>query len=291
MTNQKEDAMAKSSSKAVAKVDEEIHTNNVIPLADVPDYLQGVRQTGLEGLDKTDFKIPRIKLLQPLNPEITAFQGKALPSEFWHTGMNVSLGTEFRFVPLVVNKRVILWNPRESGGGILAMSHDGINWSQGANKDFSVKLKNVKEMVQWSTKGNVAESKLLEWGSFNPDDDESGPAATLSYEYLMYLFDKPDLSPIVMSCYRTAIPKAKQFNTALLMLKRPIQSVLVKCSSKETGEGQQTWHIPQFETEGYVDKNTYELTSVLAEKYSNYVPAEEDRPIDEGEKATDSKEY
>lgn len=277
--------------KVVAKIDEEAQSA-VIPLSEAPDYLQGEKATGLEGLGNQDFKIPRIKLLQPLNPEISAFQGKAIPSEFWHTGLNISLTTEFRFVPCIIQKRVILWNPREEGGGILAMSHDGVNWSQGANKEFKIKLKNVKEPVTWNTKGNVPQSKLLEWGSYNPDDDESGPAATLSYEYLMYLYDNPDLSPIVMSCYRTMIPKAKQFNTALLMLKRPINSVLVKCSSQEAGEGGNTWHIPQFETQGYVEKEIFELTKSIAAKYAAYAPVEDDRPVDLNEaKVTDSKDY
>jgi len=55
---------------------------------DVPEYLKDKSSTGLEALGQGDFKVPRIKLLQPLNPEVKSYPGVAIPGEFWHTVTN-----------------------------------------------------------------------------------------------------------------------------------------------------------------------------------------------------------
>lgn len=237
----------------------------------MPDYLKDTKSTGLEGLGKDDFRVPRIKLLQALNPEVRSFQGQAIPGEFWHTGANTSLGSEFLFVPILAGKRVILWDPNEGqqGGDILAFSKDGINWQAGANKTFKVKLKGGKD-VTWATGKNVAASKLDEWGSSDPEKDNSPPAATLIYEYLCYLPDHPELSPCVMGAFRTALPNAKGFNTSLFMLRKPTASVAVRCFADEKTEGKQAWFVPQFKLAGYVSRELYAITSKFGEQYAEY---------------------
>ena len=260
--------MAKKSTAVSINVEQ--RTRSLQSLDQVPDYLNGDRQTGLDSLDQTDFKVPRIKILQPLNPEIKSFQGKAIPGEFWHTGSNTSLGLEFNFVPCIASKKVILWNPRDEGGGMLAFSSDGKTWQQGANTEFSVKIKNVKKPIIWSTGKDVQSSGLLNWGTFNPDDPDSGPAAQLSYEYLCYLPDFPNLSPVVMGVSRTAIANAKAFNTALLMLRKPIQSVQVRCFSDEKSEDVNTWWVPNFEMSGFVGKDIYDIAKSISEKQAGY---------------------
>lgn len=256
---------------AIAKISEAKEDKfEITSLNESPDYLQNSKSTGLEALGQSDFKIPRIKLLQPLSPEIRSFQGKAIPSEFWHTGSNTSLGTEFKLVPCIASKRVILWNPREEGGGMLAFSRDGKSWDTGANQKFSVKLKNVKTPVTWETGRDVQDSGLTEWGTYNPDDLESGPAAQISYEYLCYLIDYPDLSPVVMGMSRTSLTNAKNFNTSMLMLRKPIQSVMVRCFSDARNEGSNEWWVPNFELKGFVSKQYYDIAKGIADRQSNY---------------------
>lgn len=260
--------MAKAKSTEVATITED-NKNTLIPLDSAPDYLTGEKVTGMEALSGSDFKIPRIKHLQPLTPEITSFPGKAIPGEFWHTGANKSLGNEFNFVPCLISKRVIIWHP-DRGVGMLAFSRDGLHWDQGGNQVHEVKIKNVPKPVKWNTGKDVASSKLLDWGTFNPDDPDSGPAATLSYEYLCYLPDYPELSPVVMGLYKTAINNGKQLNTSILMTRRPPQSLLVRCFAEEKHEGENTWHVPKFETQGYIPKELYEICKNIAEKQASY---------------------
>lgn len=246
--------------------------SDIIPFDSVPDYLKDQAQSGLESLGKDDFKIPRIKLLQALNPEIQSFKGEAIPGEFWHTGANISLGSEFKFVPIVAGKRVILWDPNDGNqdGGIIAFSKNAKDWISGGNTKHKVKLKGVSEDVVWDTGKNVPSSGLLEWGSSNPEDNNSAPAAQLTYEYLCYLPDNPMLSPCLLGLFRTALPNAKQFNTSLFMLRRPTTSVVVRCFADEKTEGKRAWFVPQFKTIGWAPESLFNTCKEYQDKYQDY---------------------
>lgn len=241
----------------------------------VPDYLKGNENSGLGELGGTDFKIPRILLLQPLSPAVQENPGVAIPSEFWHTGLNIPIGPKLNFVPLLVRKRVILWRPQDdNGGGMLAFSADGKEWQNGGNQKFTVNLKGIKEPVIWETKGGVAQSRLLEWGTSNPADNESAPAATMSYEYLCYFPHAPELSPAVLSCNKTALPRAKQFNTSLLIMAnggKPTYCLNVEMDVRMQSEGRNTWAVPNFRIAGTIPKDVYDVTSKLSEQHQNYV--------------------
>lgn len=257
----------------------------------LPDYLKGNESTGLSDLGADDFKIPRLKLIQALNPEIREFPGEVTPGNFWHSGMNIDLGNKLNLVPLIARKRVILWRPQtDNGGGILAFSADGKSWQTGGGTKFSVNLKGVKQPVIWDTKGSVQQSKLLDWGSSNPDDPDSAPAATMSYEYLMYFIDQPELGMAVFSCNKTALPKAKQFNTQLLIqanAKKPAYCLNVAIGVKQEVDGANSWYVPTFRVNGTIPKEVYDITSALAAQHANYVAAED---VNEGV-SVDSVDY
>lgn len=238
-------------------------------VATPPALVEGER-TGLEGLGKEDYKIPRIKLLQPLSPEIKSYQGKAIPGEFWHTGANKSLGSEFLMVPCVVGKRAVLWRPRDDGnGGILAFSKDAVNWDRGGNTTFDVELKGGIK-VKWNTGKSVSSSGLLEFGSSNPADNNSSPAATLAYEYLVYLIDHPELSPCVYGIQRTGVNSAKQLNAHLAMTQRPTYRVAVRCFADEKTKGRNAWHVPAFDPAGYASDELVKRTKAIAENFASY---------------------
>jgi len=263
--------MAKTKSPKSQAVTEYSNNTDVIPFGEIPDYLKSEKSTGLETLGAGDFKVPRIKLLHPLSPEIQEFQGQAIPGEFWHEGANRSIGKEFIFVPINAGKRVILWKPRDDGGGMLAFSRDAVNWASGGDKTFEVMLdRKSKKRVKWQTGKNVPYSKLLEWGSSNPEDDQSPPAATLTYEYLCYLPRFPELSPCLYGVFKTALPAGKQLNSSLLMLRKPTASVAVKCWSVETSNGTDTYLTPKFQTMGFVPEETFRVCADLGEKHKNY---------------------
>lgn len=253
----------KSESKELAALDE---ANTL------PDYITGKESTGLEALGREDFKVQRIKLLQPMSPEVRAFSGKALPTEFWHTGANVSLGLEFYATPIIVNKKVILFPPRDSGDDrfILAFSRDGLKWDTGGNQKFEVTLKD-KTKVVWDTHQSPA--KMSDFGSSNPADSNSQPAAMRYYEYLLYLRDYPDLSPVVLSAFRTGLSNAMSFNTFLASRARkgiPINCSIIKFFSQEKSENKNVWHVTGFQPAGNAPREIYEITEKMKEQHIDY---------------------
>jgi len=238
----------------------------ITPIDDTPDYLKGNERTGMEGMGRSDFKVPRILLTQALSPQIKSHN--ATNGHFWHTGINQSLGETFLFVPIAASKRVVLWKPRKEGGGILAMSRNAKEWDVGANHEFKVRWEGSD--VVWKTKSNVEDSGLLEWGSANPREHGSPPAATLIYEYLAYLVDHPNWSPVVMGLYRTAVPRAQQFNTTLYMTGKPINSIAAQCSSEEDVRDAGEFYNYHFKLAGYVDKATHDVAVNMAKTYAEY---------------------
>lgn len=261
--------------KAQELVKQEDPNTGIIPFDQQPDWLpQASSNKGMEGLDKDDIKTPRILLLQAMSPQIRTFQGLAFPGEFWHTGMNVPLGTHFDFVTALISKRVILWRPRDDqGGGILAFSRDGKTWATGGNSEFRVKLKGKKEPVLWKTGKDVMSSRLTEFGTLDPEDNESPPAAMISYEYLAYLIKNPELSPVVLGVNKTALPNGKSLNTSLVTLakaNKPIQSVAIRCFADERKNDTGEWTVPNFKTIGLVQKDVYQIVVKMADQYSDY---------------------
>ena len=272
-------------------------STEIIPFDEKVDWLpEAPSNKGMESLGKDDIKTPTVVLLQALSPQIKTFQGLAFPGEFWHTGMNVSLGTSFDFVPAIVSKRVILWRPREDqGGGILAFSRDGRTWQTGGNSEFRVKLKGRKDPVIWKTGKDVLSSRLTDFGTADPEDADSPPAAMISYEYLIYLIKNPELSPVVMRAAKTALPNGKALNTSLLTLSKankPIQSVVVRCFADEKKNDSGSWTVPNFKTMGLAPKSVYSKVLEMADNYSDYqVSYDQEDDADTSKEINDSINY
>lgn len=261
--------------------------------SNLPDYLTGKESSGIQGLDRGDIKMPRLKLLQPMSPEVRTFKGVAVPTEFWHTGANVSLGTEFYATPILVSKKVILFPPRDGGDDrfILAMSRNGKDWDIGGNQEFEVTLKDSKKKVIWRTGKDVRSSGLCEFGSSDFEDTSSPPAAMLFYEYLLYLRDKPELSPVAMSSFKTGLPDAQSFNTYLLSRANagaPVNSNMVRFFSNEKSKDKNVWHTVGFQPAGNTPVEIFKLTEKMKEQYANY-EAEVDREEMQSEATTTLK--
>lgn len=245
--------------------------------APVPDFLANFDgATGLEHFTKEDFKLPRIKLLQALSPEVKENPGVAFPGQFWSTATKEPIGEEFEFIIASATRRVSLWAPRKSGGGRLAYAKDAIHWDK-PNHEFALTIPNIGK-VTYNTKGTVQESKLLEWGSSNPNDPNSQPAATLSYDYLIHVLSGGGFSPIVFSLYRTGVDTAKDFLTMLAATRRPIQGIKCIARVREVTKNEDSYYAWQFKLNGLLgDEHTFSHVRGLADMYKDY-EAEEEKP-------------
>lgn len=203
--------------------------------AAVPDYMKGRAGRGIESLTAGDFEVPRLKLIQAISPELETFEGLK-PGEFFHTLSEESLGTRLEIVPIYVDTRYILWNPRENGGGILARADDGQHWNP-PNATFQVKLPKLNKTVTWVTKPTVTESGLAAWGSYNPDDPNSQPAATLMYSVVSMFPEHPEVPPTVVTLQRAAVRVARNLMGRIKISRAPAYGMkFIMTAEQEQGQ-------------------------------------------------------
>lgn len=245
----------------------------------LPAYLHGSKvANGSDNFDNSDVIIPRIKLLQGISPEIEAFDN-ARAGDFWHSGMDISLGNRITFIVADRRKKYLLSAPLEDGQGVLARSDDAVTWDRvGA---WQVKQKGVKNPVTWEIKDlNVANSGLADWGTYNPADEDSPPAATLFYDYLVFLPEYLELGPAVISLARSNIRQAKKGLNDKIKLhqtnNRPMQALVFSAESFEDSADGQTFKNWRFKSAGFVqDKALFDMATEHAGALRNVKIADE----------------
>lgn len=178
----------------------------------LPDFLKGkTAQHRMGNLDNSDLIIPRVKILQAIDPLVTEFDN-AKAGNFWHTLRQENLGPSILGIPITTRKSFLLWAPRGDERGILARSMDGIHWDP-PNAEFTVKPKDSPHPITWRTAPTVAESGLAEFGSSIPGDPGSKPAAALNYETLWHL-PEHDTNVLIINT-RSAVSVYKHLYSAI----------------------------------------------------------------------------
>jgi len=188
----------------------------------LPAFLQEYEgKTYAEDIDNDDVTIPRIKLAQGLTPEVKAGDVKDGSLFLNVSGEVLALpGVKLRFIPVAKGKEFILWNPTR-GEGIMARArptqHGGRTRYEWDKKDsaFEVKFKDGPK-VTWKTKTYVDENGMDKWGSRIPGDDDSGPAATAHFNYVVVLPDHGNMVA-ALSLSRSQVKRAKDLNALFKM--------------------------------------------------------------------------
>lgn len=223
--------------------------------SDLPAYLQEFTgNVNEDNFDLDDVAIPRVKLLQGLSKEVETFDA-ARSGNFWHTGLDIDLGPEIQFIVADRRKKYLLAAPLADGQGILARADDAKTWNTLGK--WEVKVKGVKQPVTWEiTNLDVDKSGLTDWGTSVTGDEDSPPAATLFYDYLIYLPDHPDMGMAVLSLARSQIkPARKGLNDKIKMHGdngRPMQSLIFKAKSIEESGDEGPYKNFSFQSGGYV---------------------------------------
>lgn len=215
----------------------------------LPAFMRQDVGRGAENIDTSDLEQPRLKLMQATSKELDSYDSLR-PGMFFHVAMEHTFDKPIRVVPIFFAKRYLLWNPLDSGGGILARADDAKHWSP-ANQTFDVKLdkKYGGKNVKWRTARTVDESGLANWGTMDPNDPNSPPAATLMYDYLFGFPDFPDLLPAVFTFQRSAIKPGKKFNTRLktLSARNPVFGLVFELSSEKASNAvNQQYFLPSW---------------------------------------------
>lgn len=243
----------------------------------LPAYLQGKEKTrGLQSMTGDDLVIPRIKLLQDAKREPTTFDSAKL-GEFWLNVLDRPLGPKLKFIVCSDKKRVLLMRPMDdkSGSAVLARADDGKTWN--TLGEWDVKIRNVKQPVKWKIDNlNVRASGLLEFGTSLPDDPDSNPAATLFYEYLVFLPDHPEVSPCVLSLARTAAKKARDLNGKIEFRNQDVQALMFEANVEKTGDGDMAYFNYVFQSSGFATEEQYKKCVDIADAFKNYRGADEE---------------
>lgn len=195
--------------------------------------MQEDKALGKENISRDDLVIPRVALMQAVNPEVT--EGKAQSGDFFHTVLEEVLGTEIDDLIIIHHsKRYTLWNPRHLGGGILARASDGVNWDEPNQKFTFAPFKDFpKKVVTYELGTKVGRDiGLGKWGTTDPDNPDSPPIATLTHALVCILQSRPEMGPFVMLLQRSAEPVAKQLLSKVQLDPAPIFGQVYRVGSR-----------------------------------------------------------
>lgn len=260
----------------------------------LPAYAQGMKSAALPGVDASDLILPRIKLLQGISPEVETYDA-AKAGLFWHSVLGESIGSQFDFIVTSFSKKYLLLAPLGDSRKVLARAENGVDWVPPSG-EFRVKLKKVRDEQTWKLAPTVRESGLAEFGSSVKGDPDSVPAAVLIYQYLLFLPERPDISPIVMSLARSQAKKGRDLNSKITFRNAPLQAQRFTASViEETGE-EGPYKNYLFLSHGFATETEYRTCIEIAERFGDYKAHDEENVATEGDiaargDAKDTKEY
>lgn len=236
----------------------------------VPAYLQGTNGgSSLAGIGRDDIALPSIRLLQSTSEQPRSFDD-ARPGIFWHTGFDMPLGTSLDFIICANRKKYMLMAPINDTRGVLARAEDGVNWVP-PRGEFEVKLKGVKNPIKWKLAPTVAESGLAEYGSSNPDDPDSPPAAVLMYEHLVILPEFPELGPAFFTQARSQIKQVRRQLYPKIALHnnagRPMQALRFTAQVIEQQGDEGPFYNVSFRSNGWATEEEFKTAVGLHEKF------------------------
>jgi hypothetical protein len=232
----------------------------------LPTFMQDDMRAGLgtEALSSNAFSPPRIKLAQATSPELDAVEGLK-PGMFYNTLTKEVYGDSVDIIPCWLTESYYLWSPRLGGDSkLLARSDDGVHWSP-SQQSFNVKLDKKREAT-WNTGRTVMESGLAVWGSSDPDDTDSPPAATYALNVVAMVNGKVEEGPVAISFMRSAIKSAKNFAGSLRMSRVPSFGRVFKLTAAKIDGAKGPYFEPRFAAAGFVeDENVYAATKAVYE--------------------------
>lgn len=240
-------------------------------VANLPAFMRQDADIGKEAIKSEDIEIPRLKLIQGLSPELQDYN-ELRPGNFFHPAAEMIFDEPFRAVPIFMDRRYILWRPRDQGGGVLARADDGVHWSP-AEGEFTVTLdkKDGGGQVTWKLAKTVQQSGLANWGTMNPSDPNSPPAATLMFNYLLAFPDHPEVMPAILTFQRTSIKSGRKFNTKIKTVRTPLFGTVYEFSSfVDHNSRSQEFHNIAVKGAGLVeDEGLYNQYKALHQQFAN----------------------
>ena len=242
----------------------------------LPSFLKEGEKRGAESLTLDHIEVAWLKLIQSTTPGVQ--ENNWTPGNFLHSITEREFDTDpdsedfarFRVVVLqILTPRYMLFNPLDAGGGILARAEDGVHWNP-PNHTFKVQV-DKKTTVEWTTKPTVKESGLDKWGTFDPEDPTSAPAADLQYRYLCVSPDFSELGAFIIMLQRSALAAGRRLNAFLDNAPCSTFGCMFDLQSQWKDDGPDNKKfVWRFKPAGFVqDQAQYRAYEQMYEKYSD----------------------
>ena len=221
----------------------------------VPDFMKNEKAgLGTESLSQDALTPPRLKLAQLVSPELDTIPG--LKAGQWFNSLGeTNYGDKVLIIPCYLTESYLLFQPRvgDIKGGLLARSNDGIHWDP-PNVTFEVTIDKKGTKVKWVTKNTVRESGLAAWGSLDPSDPKSQPAATWSLNTVVMFPEHEEDGPAVLSFMRSGAKVGKKFAGNLKMSRTPSFGRVFELTSEKIGSGGDAYFEPRIRAAGFITR-------------------------------------
>lgn len=149
----------------------------------------GLAGRGFENLEKSDLLLPRIKLLQPLSPEIGDLNQEA--GTIFLGLSNKNFGKKITIIPVLHFRSRIKWTPEDDGGGIDCSSPDG------------------RAPRETKYAKNCASCSHQLWNDNAKAKKDKAPKCTLYDNFLVLIDDSKE--PVIIPMERSKAKVAKRF--------------------------------------------------------------------------------
>jgi hypothetical protein len=222
-------------------------------LSELPEYMKGSAGMGTEDLSSTSLTPPRLKLAQALTPELEDFP-ELRPGMYFNNVSNEIFSNEMIIVPIRLFESYMLFGPRKSNDGVLARADDAIHWSP-SNLEYQHPL--LKGVV-WKTAKTVAESGLDAFGTSDPSDAQSAPAATFFLNCLCFQAGEHGKGPMIFSFSRSSLKEGKKFAGNIHMSEAAAFGRMFKLTSaKEPGPTGDPYFVPRLQSVGFASEQDF----------------------------------
>lgn len=247
--------------------------STVAGAGNLPAFMQqdAATASGKENISRDDMVIPRVALTQAVSDEAT--NGLCDVGNFWHTVLEEDLGPDLNLIIVHQSKRYTLWNPRHSGGGVLARASDGKTWDSDFEGEIQPYKDDKKKRVKFTIKAGEKVGRdigLGKWGTLDPANEDSPPAATLSYVLVCVAPDRPEVGPFIILLQRSAEPVARQLLTKINLDPAPLYGQIYTVGSKDQASDQGGFKQFTFAKNGHVqDAELYELAKTFHAQFQS----------------------
>lgn len=164
----------------------------------LPAFIQPGSDRGKEHISTEDLTLPRIKLLQPLSPEVTLNDER--PGTMINSITGKNYGNELKFIVITHFKSRLFWKNREDGGGIACSAPNAMN-----PRTLTGKIEAAEINVNMPE--SCAQCNLKDWNNSVTEKDRA-PKCTLYYNFPILI--EGEAAPVVLSMERTKIKAAKK---------------------------------------------------------------------------------